>query len=129
MRTAALVLLVACLGLQSAVISSGFQAQHGRRQMPSNSTQSPAQSPTTVVGSSPDAEVPDPMERERRAKYNSERQAQAMADARRLAEVSRELLDELEHADGQTLSATTFKKADEIIKLAKSVKDKMRPSS
>jgi hypothetical protein len=127
MRTATLVLLVACLGFQGAVISSGFQAQHGRRQMPSNSPQSPVQWPATVVGNSPDAELPDPMERERRAKYNSERQTQAMADARRLAELSRELSDELEHADGQTLPANTFKKANEIIKLAKSVKDKMRP--
>jgi hypothetical protein len=67
------------------------------------------------------------MERERRAKYNSERQTQAKADARRLAELSRELLDDLEHADGQTLPATAFTKANEIIKLAKSVKDKMRP--
>jgi hypothetical protein len=128
MRTAALVLLVACLGLQGAVISSGFQSQHGRRQMPSNATQSPAQSPTTVVGNSPDAEIPDPMERERRAKYNTQRQTQAMADARRLAQLSRELLDELEHADGETLPADTFRKADEIIKLAKSVKGKMRPT-
>jgi hypothetical protein len=80
------------------------------------------------VGNSPDAEIPDPMERERRAKYNTQRQTQAMADARRLAQLSRELLDELEHADGETLPADTFRKADEIIKLAKSVKGKMRPT-
>jgi hypothetical protein len=66
------------------------------------------------------------MENERRAKYNSEQQAQAVAEARRLAQLSRELQDELEHAGGDTLPAALFKKADEIIKLAKSVKGKMR---
>jgi hypothetical protein len=124
MRSVAPILLVAFLSLQVPAVSSVFQ--HGRKQMPSNQTQSPAPSPTTVMANSPDAEIPDPMENERRAKYNSEQQAQAMADARRLAQLSRELQDELEHAGGDTLPATLFKKADEIIKLAKSVKGKMR---
>jgi hypothetical protein len=67
------------------------------------------------------------MEREQRAKNNEKRQAQAVADAARLAQLSKELQEELEHAGAATLSAGSFKKADQIIKLAKSVKDKMRP--
>jgi hypothetical protein len=50
-----------------------------------------------------------------------------MSDARQLAERSRELEAELEEANGETLPAAVFKKADEIIKLAKGVKSKMRP--
>jgi hypothetical protein len=126
MRTAALVLLAAGLGFQGAVVSPGFQFEHGRRQMPSQSPQSQSQSPTTVVGNSPDAEIPDRMEREQRARYIAEKHAQAMADARRLSRLARELQDELDQTDGLTLPATTMKKADEIVKLAKSVKDKMQ---
>jgi hypothetical protein len=126
MRTAALLLLAAGLGFQGAVVSPGFQFEHGRRQMPAPSPQSQNQSPTAVVGSSPDAEISDQMEREQRAKYIAEKHSQAMADARRLSQLARELQDELDHTDGLTLPATAIKKADEIVKLAKSVKDKMR---
>jgi ketosteroid isomerase-like protein len=96
--------------------------------MPSNTTQNQTQSPTTVVGNSPDAEISDPGDRERLAKYSHERQAQAMSDARLLAERSQELETELEQGNGETLPAAVFKQADEIIKLAKSVKSKMRPA-
>jgi hypothetical protein len=126
MRTVAAAFLAGFLGLQIVAASSGLQ--HGRKEMPSAAAQTPAHSPTTIVGNSPDAEIPDPMQDARRARYNSERQAQAMTDARRLAQLSRELQDELEHAGGDTLPASLFKKADEIIKLAKSVKGKMRSS-
>jgi hypothetical protein len=78
------------------------------------------------MGSSPDAEIPDPMERERRSRYFAEQHSRAMTDARRLAQLARELQDELDQADGLTLPATSIKKADEIVKLAKSVKNKMR---
>lgn len=128
MRSVTCILLAAGLGLQCVVASSGFQFQHGRRQMPSTTTQNQSQSPGTVAGNSPDAEGPDSMERKRLALYSRERQAQAMSDARLLAERSRELEAELEQANGDTLPATVFKKADEIIKLAKSVKSKMRPA-
>jgi phosphoglycerate-specific signal transduction histidine kinase len=127
MRSATCILLAAGLGLQ-CVVSSGFQFQHGRRQMPSTTTQNQPLSPVTGVGNSPESEIPDSVERKRLAMYSRERQAQAMSDARQLAERSRELEAELEQANGDTLPATLFKKADEIIKLAKSVKSKMRPA-
>lgn len=124
MHTVAVVLLTGCLGVQLAAAPSGLQ--HGRRQEHSTSGQGPAQSPTTVVGNSPSAEIPDPTEREQRARYIAERHSQAIADARRLAQLARELQDELDGADGVTLPATAIKDTDEIVKLAKSVKDKMR---
>jgi hypothetical protein len=128
MRSVTCILLAAGLGLQCVVVSPGFQFQHGRRQMPSTTTQNQIQSPATAVGSSSDAEIPDSMDRKQLAMYSRERQAQAMSDARLLVERSKELEAELEHANGDTLPATVFKKADEIIKLAKSVKSKMRPA-
>jgi hypothetical protein len=48
-----------------------------------------------------------------------------LADARRLAQLSQALRNELEHANSEILPATVFKQIDEIIKLAKSVKGKM----
>ena len=92
----------------------------------STSTQTPNQSPTTVVGNSPNAEIQDPMAREQRARYLAETHSQALADAKRLAQLARELEDELDRSDGLTLSASAMKKTDEIAKLAKSVKSKMR---
>ena len=90
MRSATCILLAAGLGLQ-CVVSSGFQFQHGRRQMPSTTTQNQPLSPVTGVGNSPESEIPDSVERKRLAMYSRERQAQAMSDARQLAERSREL--------------------------------------
>jgi hypothetical protein len=78
------------------------------------------------MGDSPGADISDRMERERRSRYFAEQHSQAMTDARRLAQLARELQDELDQADGLTLPATSIKKADEIVKLAKSVKNKMR---
>jgi hypothetical protein len=126
MRTIALVLLAAGLGLQSSVVSSAFQFQHGRREIPSPSEQNQEHSPVIGVGNSPYAEIPDRMERERRSRYFAEQHSHAMIDARRLAQLARELEADLDQADGLTLPATSIKKADEIVKLAKSVKNKMR---
>lgn len=125
MRTVAVVLMAGCLCLKGAVVSPGLQ--QGRRQMPSAPMQIPNSSSVTVLGNSPNAEIQDPVQREQRARYNAQQHSQAMADARRLAQLARELQDELEQADGLTLPAGTFRKADEIIKLAKSVKGKMQP--
>jgi hypothetical protein len=81
---------------------------------------------TNTGGFPDDPETVDLVERQRRAKYNQERQAQAMADSRRLTQLSRELQEELERAGDETLPVSVFRKADEIIKLARSVKGKMR---
>jgi hypothetical protein len=126
MRVVAVALLAGCLSfLQVAVGVS--QSQHGRKQLPSTSTRSSSQLPMTNTGGFPDdPETVDLVERQRRAKYNQERQAQAMADSRRLTQLSRELQEALERAGDETLPVSVFRKADEIIKLARSVKGKMR---
>jgi hypothetical protein len=82
---------------------------------------------TNMGGFPDDPGAVDSVERKRRAKYNQELQTQIMADSRRLTLLSREFQEELERAgDDGTLPVSLFRKADEIIKLAKSVKDKMR---
>jgi hypothetical protein len=125
MRIVAVALLAVSF-LQVAVGVS--QSQHGRKQMPSISTRSPSPlTMTNIGGFRDDPGAVDSMERKRRAKYNQELQTQVMADSRRLTQLSRDLQEELERADGDgTLPVSLFRKADDIIKLAKSVKDKMR---
>ena len=127
MRIVAIALLAGCLSFLQ-VAAGVSQSQHGRKQMPPTSARSPSPSRVTNIGSFPDnLGVVDSAERKRRAKYNQELQTQVMADSRRLTLLSRELQEELERAGGDgTLPVSLFRKADEIIKLAKSVKDKMR---
>jgi hypothetical protein len=127
MRIVAIFLLAGCLGFLHVAVGVS-QIQHGRKQMPPTSARSPNQLPLTTFGGFPyDPGAVDSVERKRRAKYNQELQTQIMADSRRLTQLSRELQEELERAESDgTLPISLFRKADDIIKLAKSVKDKMR---
>ena len=127
MHTVVLALLASCLSIpQVMALSSGFQP--GRKQAPAVPTTSfPAQWPTTNIRDGGAENDPLLSDRGRPAKGNPEQLAQAIADARRLAQLSRELQQELEQAGDGTLPAPLFRKADEIIKLAKSVKGRMRP--
>ena len=127
MHTVVFALLASCLGILPVMApSSGFQ--QGRRGAPAvPTTPSPAQLPTTDIRDDGAGDTPLLSERGRAAKGNPEQLAQAVADARRLAQLSRELQQELEQAGDGTLPAPLFRKADEIIKLAKSVKGRMRP--
>jgi hypothetical protein len=130
MRIAAFALLAGSFGPHALALSPFFNPdmpqQHGRRQMPSAPVRIPAGSPTTIVGNSPSAEMPDPIAREQRARYNAEQRLHAVADSRRLTQLANELESDLERAGDDTLPSTAFKKADDIAKLAKSVKEKLK---
>lgn len=64
---------------------------------------------------------------ERMAKErNVERQKAIVADTTRLLNLAKELNDAVSHSSKNTLSLDVVKKADEIEKLAKSIKQKMR---
>ena len=54
------------------------------------------------------------------------RQAQLMADTQRLYQLTQELKEEVAKSNKDTLSVSVIKKADEVEKLAKSLKDRMR---
>lgn len=127
MQTVPLVLLASCLSIPHVVAASS-ELQHGRKQ-PSAvpATSFPAQWPTTNIRDGGAEDDPLLSQRGRLAKENPKRLAQAVADAKRLAQLSRELQEELERTGDGTLPAPLFHKADEIIKLAKSVKGRMRP--
>jgi hypothetical protein len=72
----------------------------------------------------------DPMERQRQAKMekarNVDRQKQLEKDTDKLLALAKELKEEVGKSNADTLSVDVVKKAGEIEKLAKSVKDRMR---
>jgi hypothetical protein len=59
-------------------------------------------------------------------KANLERQAQIKSDTERLLKLSQELKDYVDKSNENMLSLSVLKKAEEIEKLARSVKDKMK---
>jgi len=59
-------------------------------------------------------------------KANLERQAQLKNDTEKLLKLSQELKDYVDKSNENMLSVNVLKKAEEIEKLARSVKDKMK---
>jgi hypothetical protein len=98
------------------------QPQMQQPQMPSMQPVPP------IFGESPNSN--DPMERERQAKLakarNSDRQKQLVKDTDKLLALAKELKEDVDKSNEDTLSVDVMKKAAEIEKLAKSVKDRMR---
>jgi hypothetical protein len=87
----------------------------------------PAQSPQVHdpfgVPEDPDRQA---LEKKMVKKANQERQAQLRRDTERLFRLSSELKQYVDKSSENTLSLEVIKKADEIEKLAHSVKDKMK---
>ena len=61
-------------------------------------------------------------------KRNTQRQQQIVDDTTKLLQLAQQLKDEVDKSTKNTLSVSVIKKADEIEKLAKVVKEKMRES-
>lgn len=68
------------------------------------------------------------MEREMAKKANLERQADLKRDTDKLLKLANELKEYVDKTNEGTLSVDVVKKAEEIEKLAHSVKDKMKGS-
>ena len=66
------------------------------------------------------------MQEEQAKRVNDERQKRLVADTAKLYELAGELKEQVGKSDKDTLSVDVVKKAEEIERLARSVKDKMR---
>lgn len=66
------------------------------------------------------------IEKDMAKRANQEREAQLKRDTERLFKLATELKDYVDKTDENTLSLNVIKKADEIEKLAHSVKEKMK---
>jgi hypothetical protein len=96
-----------------------------------NPAQSPAQNPRTIpnLGSAGDEhedEVRAKIEKDMAKKANRERQVQLQRDTESLLKLATELKQYVDKSNEHTLSLDVVKKAEEIEKLAHSVKEKMK---
>lgn len=92
--------------------------------------QNPAQGSTINPNVGPaderDNEEREKLQKEMAKKANRERQAQLQRDTDNLLKLATELKQYVDKSNENTLSLNVIKKADEIEKLAHSVKEKMR---
>jgi hypothetical protein len=70
--------------------------------------------------------IPPQVQKEMEKRANAQRQADLKRDTERLLKLSTELKDYVDKTNENVLSVEVIKKADEIEKLAHSVKNKMR---
>jgi hypothetical protein len=94
-------------------------------------TQIPASPPLTTPGAVPNpGPEQDPgmhrMIENMAARRNTERQKEIISDSARLLALAQKLNDEVSKTNKNTLSVPVVKEAEEIEKLAKSIKTKMR---
>lgn len=121
---AALLLAGSSVAFSGASFPTIFAAQIQQpQQMPQAQPQN-----SPVFGEPPASN--DPIERMRQEKLakarNSDRQKQLVKDTDKLLELAKELKEDVNKSNADTLSLDVVKKAGEIEKLAKSVKDRMR---
>jgi type VI protein secretion system component VasF len=121
--------VVACVAVGTTAVSHTASAAAQQTQQP---IQNPPLGPHPVVPGGPpgSGNDDDPMARHMQEQLarsrNNQRQQQMVADAAKLLDLATQLKAEVDKSNKDTLSLSVVKKADEIEKLAKSVRDKMR---
>jgi hypothetical protein len=126
--------LLASLLLLSVAVAvtawSGMIPQEGIPQQPTTPRGSGGSISGSIPGALPGAEEPSPetqqMERRQALARNSDRQKQLVKDTDKLFALATELKTEVAKTNKDTMSIDVIKKADEIEKLARSVRDKMK---
>jgi hypothetical protein len=103
------------------VNSAWAQAEEGVPRLPDKIRNSPSTTDVPVVDN-------DQIQKEQAAAAARMRQDQIKRDSEKLFQLSAELKDLVDKANGQVLSVDSIKKAEEIEKLAKSLKGKMKLS-
>jgi methionyl-tRNA synthetase len=107
--------------LLSILLSAGSFSQ---QQFPN-----PTQSQDSRMGGDREKDpLEEKMEHQREKAMNKQRQLQLQKDTDHLLELATQLKEYVDKSNEHTLSLDVVKKADEIEKLAKSVKDKMKGS-
>ena len=115
--------------LMLASLATVAAAQSGNSQNNSNSTSVQSAGPGRAWTVSPQIVIPDPQaERQNFAAANAERKKQISEDSERLLKMATDLKAEVDKTNQDTLSVSVIRKADDIEKLAHSVKEKMKLS-
>ena len=114
---------VIALGILLGIALTG----HGQAGMPSpQGDRSPFGSQTGPNRNRDHDEINSRMEQQQAITRNSERQKKLVDDTMKLLSLATELKTEVDKTDKNTLSLDVIKKADEIEKLAHSVKERMK---
>jgi nitric oxide reductase activation protein len=105
----------------------GGASTGGRTGTGSRGQQMPQQQPPSIV---PDTTGPTDgkLEHDQAKLRNMDRQKQIVADTQKLVALANELQSDVQKSNKDTLSLDVIRKADEIEKLAKSVREKMKGS-
>jgi hypothetical protein len=106
---------------QSAGIGSA-----GSSGMQTNSHAASGKMPGSVGSDSPMDNMTSPFPDSTRQKRNDERQRRLVSDTQRLLALTSQLKAEVANSGAESMSPEMLKQMEEIEKLAKSVKDKMR---
>lgn len=124
------VVVVVAGGLMMALTSAGWsQLSSGRgsaqqQQQGQQQQQIPSLTPTVP----PDMAPTPQMEQDQAKMRNVDRQKQLVSDTEKLLALANELKADVDKSNKDTLSLDVIRKADEIEKLAHSVKEKMKGS-
>jgi hypothetical protein len=106
-------------------VSAQYAHQLDNKQIP----QQQQQHPLSPDGSSPDKDddaISKRMTADLAKSRNKQRQQQLVADTVKLLDLATQLKDDVDKSNKDTLSLEVVRKAEEIEKLAKTVKEKMR---
>jgi hypothetical protein len=124
-------LRVAMIGMvlvtASSLRISGGQI-YSQQPLPGQGRQTPGMPQKPGLGNSPDDSSPlDPNRAEKQEKLrNDDRQKRLVADTDKLLALATDLKQQVDKTDKEILSVDVIKKADEIEKLAHSVKERMK---
>lgn len=83
-------------------------------------------SPQPPRGVAPEIDIPPEMQREMAKRLNKERQEALKKDTDKLFQLATELKQSVDKSNENVMSIDVIRKAEEIEKLAKQVKDKMK---
>ena len=125
----------AAAGGLTVVLGGPGWGQQGGRIGTTNRSQSiptmptiPSNSPGLTPMTPPDMSPNPAMVQEQAKMRNTDRQKQLVLDTQKLLALANELKSEVDKSNKDTLSLDVIRKADEIEKLARSVKEKMKGS-
>ena len=112
------------VGRDGADSSGPFKAQGTGMQ----GINGPAQPPVSPNVGEPEGPLSSRLEQDQAKMRNTERQKKLVDDTARLVSLANELKTDVEKSNKDTMSLEVIRKADEIEKLARSVKEKMKGS-
>jgi len=105
--------------------SSGSTIQTSSHQTAGNGNVTGTGNGSSVIGSDIDS-IPSPFQDMTRQKRNDERQRRLVSDTQRLLVLANQLKAEVAASGAESMTPEMLRQVDEIEKLARSVKDKMR---